>query len=238
MLRIIIAEDDRLFLDSIVSHVPWQELGLNVIATAINGPDTIRLCRELKPELLLSDVIMPGKDGISSAEEILASLPDCRIIFMSAYASKKDYRSALKLKAVDFLEKPLTLEELTSALREAVHTLLNMNTPLPANLSPKVRQAAAYIQMNYQSDLSVILLSELTQITPNYLSSIFKKEMGVSLIAYISQTRIYAACELLRNTNKVLKEICSDVGYPDVRHFSKVFHSIMGMSPGEYRRRR
>lgn len=238
MVRAIIADDDRLFLESIVNHVSWQELGISVIATALDGTETIRLCRELKPELLLTDVRMPGKDGIESAKDILASAPDCHIIFMSAYASKKEYRSAIKLKAIDFLEKPLTLKELTESLRDAACSIQYKRKPLPTDISPKTRRVALYIQANYRSNLSVASLSELAEITPNYLSSIFKKEMGISLISFITKTRIDAACELLLNTNMVLKEICSEVGFPDVRHFSKVFRNIMNVSPGEYRRQK
>jgi YesN/AraC family two-component response regulator len=73
-------------------------------------------------------------------------------------------------------------------------------------------------------------------ISPNYLSAIFSQEVGQTLIDYLTLKRIDEAKRMLRQTDKLLFEIASEVGYKDSRYFSFVFKKIAGCTPSDYRK--
>ena len=71
--------------------------------------------------------------------------------------------------------------------------------------------------------------------TPNYLSSIFKKETGVSFSKYLNELRLQRACVLLKHTNKQVREISEAVGYTDYIYFSQLFRKYYGCSATDMR---
>lgn len=75
---------------------------------------------------------MPRMSGVEMAEEILKSLPNAIILFMSAYSDKEYLKAAIKLKAVSYVDKPLDMNELTEALAEGIHQYRSMYTSLNA----------------------------------------------------------------------------------------------------------
>lgn len=236
MLRIVIADDDALFLENLVRHIPWQELGYTVAGAVGNGEEAIALCKRLQPDVALLDVKMPGLDGIASAEKILEQLSDCRVVFMSGYASGKDYRAAIRMKAVDFLEKPLTMEELCGILREMADASSSVEANSARTYSKPIETVISYIQKHYAQELSVASLAKMIYITPNYLSTIFKKETGETISSCILRTRMEAARKLLSTGMMSVKEIAALVGYQDVGRFSKAFHQHTGKTPKQYRK--
>ena len=81
-------------------------------------------------------------------------------------------------------------------------------------------------------------ISEVFYLSPNYLSKLFRKEMGVSLSEYIQGQRMARAKRLLLQTELSISQIAAETGYPSFAHFSKQFKKFVGMTPGEYRRQR
>ena len=74
-------------------------------------------------------------------------------------------------------------------------------------------------------------------VTPNYLSALFRREMGQTFSAYLESCRIEKAQDLLRDVRYKVYEVAAAVGYSDPRHFGKVFKARTGRTPLEYRNR-
>ncbi|MBP3962923.1 response regulator [Paenibacillus sp. DLE-14] len=91
------------------------------------------------------------------------------------------------------------------------------------------------IHMEYKRDLSVEELAESVYLSPNYLSHLFKKQVGVSIIKYITSTRMKKAKELLAETNKKVADISEETGYSNMAYFCSLFKSHFGMTPTQYR---
>ena len=85
-------------------------------------------------------------------------------------------------------------------------------------------------------NLSLTIIAEKTFYTPSYLSRMFKKHEGINLISYISKVRLEAACQLLQQGKKSIKEICCLVGYNSPSYFSSFFRRNMGVTPAQYMR--
>lgn len=98
-----------------------------------------------------------------------------------------------------------------------------------------VTRVMEYLKAHYAEPLSLQQLSELTDYTPQYLSSLFSEEMGMSIQVFLQQLRVEEACTLLASTFLSTAEVAAEVGYQDTRHFSKVFRRYRGVSPKEYR---
>ena len=99
-----------------------------------------------------------------------------------------------------------------------------------------IRMAVQYIEKNYKNKISLNTVADEVELSPVYLSHIFKKETGENFIDYLNGYRIKAAKELLKETNMSVKEISWEVGFQDATYFSKLFKKIVGIKPAEYRK--
>ena len=99
-----------------------------------------------------------------------------------------------------------------------------------------VRLAKEYIKENYQKSISLEDVSSYAGLSASYLSTVFKKETGVSFLEYLSKHRIDKAKQLLKETTLSVAAVCEEVGYTDLRHFTKTFVKYAELKPNEYRK--
>ena len=92
-----------------------------------------------------------------------------------------------------------------------------------------------YINTGYMNNISLTDVSEKYNLNPNYLSDIFSKNIGVTFKEYLTNTRMNAAKDLLKDTNYKIAEVAQMVGYNDVKNFSRIFKKYVGINPVEYR---
>ena len=100
-----------------------------------------------------------------------------------------------------------------------------------------VSRAKAYIEENYQKDISLDDVSRYVDISPYYFSKLFKQEEGRNFIEYLTGVRMNAARRLLLDPGYSIKEICGMSGYSDPNYFSRIFKKYEGVTPTEYRER-
>ena len=111
--------------------------------------------------------------------------------------------------------------------------MLNSGTGVPSE--DIIMNAKEYIDNHYNEDISLESMSCQTDISPYYFSKLFKHQIGVTFIDYLTNLRIAKAKELLRNPQLSMKEICSEVGYNNPNYFSRIFKKSTGMTPTEYK---
>ena len=78
-------------------------------------------------------------------------------------------------------------------------------------------------------------MAAVLDITPEYLSTLFNREMGINFSVFLKQFRISHAKRMLKGTDRKVYEIANAVGYNDPKYFQRVFKEVVGVSPGEYR---
>lgn len=103
------------------------------------------------------------------------------------------------------------------------------------NYSPPVQKALLYIEANLTENLNLRMLAETLNVSPSYLSSLFRKETGQTLTEHINQRRIRHAMHLLKTTRLQVQTVAQHCGIMDVQYFSKVFKRIAGTTPKQYR---
>jgi len=109
---------------------------------------------------------------------------------------------------------------------------------LPPPTSALVKRALAYLHQNYTQPLSRQEIAEAVGVSENYLSQIFRQEMGLSPWECLNRFRIQQAKELLRSTEASVTTVALRVGFKDSAYFSRVFHKHVGQSPQTYRQHR
>ncbi len=129
-----------------------------------------------------------------------------------------------------------SLEQLKEYIEQTTATLLTKETTIAASAANLVvSRTIGYIQKQYGEELSLSVLSEQVGVTPEYLSSLFSKEMGVSLMSFLKNFRISQAKRLLKQKELKINEVATQVGFRDPKYFNRVFKEINGVSPSEYR---
>lgn len=103
------------------------------------------------------------------------------------------------------------------------------------NYSPLVQKAIVTIDTNMASSLSLCYLAKEQKVSPGYLSTIFKRETGLSVTEFIRDRRIKHAAHLLATTHLQIQSVAKQCGIPDVQYFSKTFKRVMGKPPKDYR---
>lgn len=88
-----------------------------------------------------------------------------------------------------------------------------------------------------EADFSLYQLADRMQLNANYLSSRFKKEMGVGFVRYVNQLRVNKAKQLLKDMRYRTNEVAVLVGFENPRYFTRIFKEMTGLVPSEYRSR-
>lgn len=101
---------------------------------------------------------------------------------------------------------------------------------------PIAEKIASYIRGHYESGISVGQVAEQFEITPNYLSTLFKNEMGVSFVQYLTEIRMVKAKELLACKEMTIGAVAEKLGYQNAAYFTKVFRENTGLYPTEFRK--
>ena len=102
--------------------------------------------------------------------------------------------------------------------------------------SPLVQKVINHINLNLNTELSLKSLAAMCYISPSYLSNLFKRETGTTLIDYINTQRTQRAAHLLVGTKQSVAAIAAQVGILDVNYFARLFKKALGQTPTQYRR--
>ncbi len=124
MLRLLIAEDEAVFLEGLVESVDWASIGVEVCGTATNGGDALALAEELQPDLLLTDIRMPRMDGLELVETLVKHQQNVACILLTGYGDFHYALKAMRLGVSDYLVKPCRPAELIAVFQKVIEKLL------------------------------------------------------------------------------------------------------------------
>ena len=134
------------------------------------------------------------------------------------------------------IELRSTMDDIYSLMFEMVKVYCQLvNKYSVKDYSPTVQKVVVMIESNLSSDLTLSELATSLNINASYLSTVFKKETGKTVTAYVNEKRIELAQELLRTTNLQIQTIAQYCGIIDVHYFTRLFKKITGVSPKQFR---
>lgn len=130
--KVVIIDDEPWTRDVILRLGRWSELGLEVVGEASDGKTGLALVQRLCPDVVITDVKMPGIDGIELVERLRRIGFQNPILVISGYGDYLYVRNALKLGVVDYLLKPIKAQELNQQLKQCVNSLSQAEMFAPA----------------------------------------------------------------------------------------------------------
>lgn len=239
-MRILVAEDEEPARKGIVNLVRSIHPEYQIVAQARNGKLALELIRKLHPDLVLTDIRMPYMDGLELMRAIRELGLPVRFIIVSTYADFEYAKSAIDLGVSGYLHKPVTKEELREALRrvEGADSAVAAPSAPPGedSVHPTVRKVLAVIGEEYAEKLTLEELARRMRITPEYLSYLFHRNLGIKFATYLKQVRMDKAKELLAEGGCKVYEVAARCGYPDTKYFCRIFREVNSVSPSEYMR--
>ncbi|WP_462413034.1 response regulator [Neobacillus sp. Marseille-QA0830] len=119
MHKVIVVEDDRIIRRGLCQAIPWKEHGFILAGEAPDGAVALDLIKKEQPQVVVSDINMPFMSGLEMAKHVKEVSPDTKIIFLTGYEEFKYAQEAIKLRAFDYLLKPVTGDQLLQKAKEA-----------------------------------------------------------------------------------------------------------------------
>jgi two-component system, response regulator YesN len=149
MLKVIIADDERKARNIIRSLGRWTETGLEIVGEAEDGDELYRIAAELLPDVVITDMKMPGLYGSELIRSLHELDEDMKLIIISGYDEFELAKQALQSKAVDYLLKPIDEEELNAALLKAAKEIRLEKKKLMENavLTSKANEAEEHTKV-------------------------------------------------------------------------------------------
>ena len=240
MYGVVLIDDEFFVLKSLENRVDWESLGFRILGTAPSAQEGLKLCERVRPELVFTDIKMPGMTGLELMRRLEESFPDMLKVVISGYAEFAYAKEALNLGAIGFCTKPFDDEELCAVLEKARSILEARGVPQTQEdeVQGPAREVCAYLRTHYaESALTVHSVAEMFGFNPNYFSQMFRKATGEKLTTYLTRIRIEQACRLLREGGLSVGEVGARVGYPEYFYFAKVFKKQTGVTISEYRKK-
>lgn len=243
MYRVLLVDDDRLILRGLTSVLPWGEMDCEVIGTAVDGQEGLRMIREKHPDILLTDIRMPNMDGLTMAAAVRSEYPSMQMAVLTAFRDFEYARQAIRLGVCRYLLKPSNLEELEEAVRTMVRRLDAQRERPQASESPEEQAAHGYVVENALSwmrehcteHISLEDAANQVFVSQWHLSKLINRETGMGFLDLLSRMRVDQAKKLLADPAKRISDAAFEAGFADVAHFSRTFKKITGQTPGEYR---
>lgn len=130
MLKVLIADDEEKICQLIIKLINWEEMGLKIAATASNGIEALEQAKICKPEILITDIRMPGIDGMELIRKVKEKLPDTEIIIISGYRHFEYAQTAIRYGVRNYLLKPIKKEELRDTLQKIADIYREKNEQL------------------------------------------------------------------------------------------------------------
>lgn len=153
VIKLCVIDDIRSVIEMITRMPPWKEHGIEVIGTALDGQEGVRIVKERRPHIVLTDIRMPKMDGLEMTRSILEQAPDTKIIILSAYTDFSYTQQAIRLGTFDFVKKPFSIDEIVKAVLEAKESYLAgvEKRAKVLELENERRQSLPMLQQEYMS---------------------------------------------------------------------------------------
>lgn len=341
MYKMVVIDDEYIVVEGLKALLSREKLEYDIVGFAYDGITALEVLRKTRPDIVITDIRIPGLDGLSLIEEAKEFLEDTAFIVISGYSEFEYARRALSLGVKGYIDKPITMEKLSAVLEKVenefeaqkseqtgrqtfnthmeflIHSILQENAlsvkeeseclleeirknsdsidsykrecyqflcvALGVFMEQKkqyerdnlasfqdmerletyedvenyvraavhkivekidvgrsgsshrtILQLLDFINENYNKNIGLNELADMVNMNPAYLSILFKDEVKMSYIKYLTQLRINRAKELLLAGHKVA-EVSELVGYSNYHYFCNIFKKNTGQKPNEYK---
>lgn len=236
-------DDEPIISEGLRKVVDWSAHNCQVVATALDAASGAAVILKHRPDILFTDIKMPGEDGLTMLAGLRAEFPRMQIAVLTGYRDFEYAQRAIRLGVARFLLKPSKMDEINEALEYMTGVLDRLPNqeepqPQPEAEDPNsflVRQAQAYIAEHCAQRLSLQDVADHCYVSQWHLSKLLNKHLNQSFYDLLNTVRIKQAKQIMADPSLRISEVAERVGYADTAHFSRVFKKLEGVSAGEWR---
>ena len=226
------------------------------IRRAANGQEALVAAREQAPDIIITDLMMPVMNGIDMIHELKSDIATSHILIiaLTAKTTTQDKVEAYKTGIDEFIEKPFNIEHVKAVIanllqkREQLTALLaglpgasikaedqKINLTIMSKDQEFVRELVKFTEENYKQDLSIDQIADHFHMSRTVFYNKVKGLTEQSPLEFVRRIKFKIAEQLLRKGYNV-SEVAFEIGYSDVKYFSKQFRTIFGYSPSQIKR--
>ena len=249
MLKVIIADDERIIREAIAKYINWSALGLELVSQCANGIEAFNAILDVSPDIAILDIKMPGLSGLDIIKKITETDKDMQFILLSGYGEFEYAQTAMRYGVRHYLLKPSSTDEINACLKEVMAESLKrkkdsnaistdkpaITGDVPASITDQIQK---YVKNNLSNpNLTLKWISEnVLYMNVDYVSKRFLKDTGERFSAFLTRTRVETAEKLLQgNPYEKVQYVSKMVGCGNnPQYFSQIFKKVTGMTPSQY----
>ena len=239
MLKLILADDEEMIRESIRALIDWNSIGVEVVASCKNGPETLQAILTLHPDIVMTDIKMPGMSGLDLIAEVY-NRKDLMADFEYA-------KQSIAYRVSNYLLKPCNENQIIEAVKKASAEIRKRKkikelipdtalTDVPRyQYKDYINQTLDYIDTHFSDpELSLKkIASDVLFMNVDYLSREFLRQTGQKFTDYLTKLRITKAKALLKNASyEKIYVVAEQVGFSNnPQYFVQLFKAATGQTP-------
>ena len=239
-LRVLLVDDEIMIREGFKRLFDWEAHDCEVVGEAADGMEALTRIDTLCPDLVIMDINIPIMNGLKVIQLSRIKYPEIAFVIVSGYDDFSYCREALRLQITDYILKPVNYEEFGNCIDNLKISLYKQRITQEKNPEKQEERTISgitrYLQEHLSEEISLAVLAEKFHLNPQYISQLFKSEIGVGFLTYLTNARLEKAKKLLVSTSLSIAEIAEQSGYGDYRVFTKVFKKTEGITPSQFRR--
>ena len=239
-LRVLLVDDEIMIREGFKRLFDWQAHDCEVVGEAGDGMEALAKIDALRPDIVIMDINIPIMNGLNVIQLSRMKNPNTAFVIVSGYDDFSYCREALRLQITDYILKPVNYEEFGTCIDNLKISLFEQRVSAVMESEKQEERTITgitrYLQEHLAEEISLAVLAEQFHLNPQYISQLFKSEIGVNFLAYLTNIRMEKAKKLLLSTSLSIAEVAEQSGYGDYRVFTKVFKKSEGITPSQYRR--
>lgn len=246
MYKVLLVDDEPATMDTERRAIEQRLQDFRVVGEAYSVDEAIQLYEKLQPDVVLTDIKMPKRDGTELIADVM-NREKCGTlcIAVSGYEDFNYVHDAFLNGAFDYLLKPVNPRKLMD-LFERIREVLDSTRKKEGDQAQSGKKSGgdvlaeeieSYLRKNLKGDNSIFTICKIFSISQPYLSKVFKQHYSCTYNEYLMSLKIEEAKKLLEETESEYRigEIAELSGFSDQFYFSKAFKNATGFSPREYR---
>ena len=237
-LRVLLVDDEIMIREGFKRLFDWEAHDCEVVGEAADGMEALAKIDSLRPDIAIMDINIPIMNGLKVIQMSRLKHPDTAFVIVSGYDDFSYCREALRLQITDYILKPVNYEEFGTCIDNLKIALFQSRSSRQEDQQEErtIHGITRYMQEHLAEEISLAVLSEEFHLHPQYISQLFKNEIGVGFLAYLTNIRMEKAKKLLLSSSLSIAEVAEKSGYSDYRVFTKTFKKSEGITPSQYRR--
>ena len=237
-LQVVLVDDEIMIREGFKRLFDWASHDCEVVGEAADGMEALAQIDHLQPDIVIMDINIPIINGLKVIQTSRMRYPDMAFIIVSGYDDFSYCREALRMRITDYILKPVNYEEFGSCIDRLKIALYEKRKTEEQDAQEErtITGIIRYLQEHLDKEISLNILADEFHLSSQYISQLFKSEIGVNFLAYLTSIRMERAKKLLLATSLSIGEISEKCGYADYRVFTKAFKKEEGSIPSQYRR--